>query len=146
MKQIPVTKGQVALVDDDMFPFLSQFKWHDMNGYAVKRVGNDKCFMHHFVVGRPLNGLVVDHIDGNKLNNQRANLRIVTSRVNNWRLHNRLNNTKPLGVYWNKRGNNWKVEIVIKQKHHYLGTFASQDEAGQVYLNCIKLLEEYKII
>lgn len=102
MKQIPLTKGLIALVDDADYDFLSQWKWcasFEAKYYAVRwsrkeEHGDGKRFkirMHRVVMGLREKGTeVVDHKDNDGLNNQRSNLEIVTSlenmhRVQNWR-------------------------------------------------------------
>lgn len=88
-KQIPLTQGKFALVDDEDHEWLSQWKWtfHQAGkGYAYRNVwlgeidGKSKFkafFMHRLIANTP-DGFVTDHIDRNGLNNQRANLRIAT--------------------------------------------------------------------
>ena len=76
MKQIALTKGFFAIVDDDMYEYLNQWKWHYSNGYARRtKYKNGKqihIHMHHVVYGRRI---MLDHHDTNKLNKQRINLR-----------------------------------------------------------------------
>ena len=85
MKEIPLSKGFVALVDDEDYEFLSQWKWHvnirGTNKYAQSRkyirgVGNDKMVKMHRLVMKPKNGEDVDHINGNSLDNRKQNLRL----------------------------------------------------------------------
>jgi hypothetical protein len=73
-----------AIVDDDVFELIRWFEWRDSNGYVYSKLGkiNIRTYLHHFVVGRPLHGLVVDHINHNPYDNRRSNLRIVTTREN----------------------------------------------------------------
>ena len=86
MKEIPLTKGYVAQVDDDMFDYLSQWKWRALRTrytvYAVRAeyIGNYKTReirMHRAITDCPA-GMFVDHIDHNGLNNQGHNLRVCT--------------------------------------------------------------------
>ena len=79
MKEIPLTQGKVALVDDEDFEWLSQWKWH-CHGDSARRKGRvaDGCprqdiFMHTQILGLP-RGTRFRHKDGNGLNNQRHNL------------------------------------------------------------------------
>lgn len=122
MQEILLTQGKVALVDDQDFDFLSQYVWHAIkcrNTYyaaRMKRYENGvrrKIYLHTEVVTRA-NGaspLMVDHIDGDGLNNQRFNLRGCTATENNRNQSNyrglRRSNYK--GVY--KTGNSWMVQI-----------------------------------
>src|SRR5690606_8965493 len=83
MKQIPLTQGKFTLVDDQDYEWLSQFQWCYHKGYAVRRVGRRNMFMHRIIMNTPP-GMHTDHVDRNKLNNQRANLRVCTEQQNKW--------------------------------------------------------------
>ena len=77
--------------------------------------------------------LIVDHIDGNKLNNSLENLRVVSHQENQ---HNQLH---AKGYYWNKSTNKWKAGIRHNRKTIYLGLFNTRYEARQAYLNAIPI-------
>lgn len=84
MKEIPLTRGKVALVDDDMFEELNRYKWYATDdGYAsrsfsrIKGIRRRNISMHRQIMGTP-EGMDTDHIDHNRLNNQRTNLRVCT--------------------------------------------------------------------
>jgi hypothetical protein len=87
-KQIPLTQGQVALVDDHWFDYLNQWGWrarwddHTKSFYAIRRGIISKARMHRMVAKTP-DGMLCDHVDGNTLNNQEYNLRNVTIAQNN---------------------------------------------------------------
>ncbi len=90
MKEIQLTQGKVALVDDEDYEYLNQWKWHaQKNGstYYVARTIKKNCggkvnlFMHRVVNKTPC-GLFTDHIDMNGLNNQKTNLRNATKSEN----------------------------------------------------------------
>lgn len=85
MKEINMATGEIILVDDDDFDKLNKIKWHNHHNYARHsyRV-KDKVhtiFMHVLIM-MPSKGMRVDHIDGNRLNNTRSNLRIITGKEN----------------------------------------------------------------
>lgn len=89
MKLIPLTKGKVAKVDDTDFDTFGKFKWHITTGdYAGrnKKAPNGKFTIVtlHREIMNPPPGMEVDHINGDRLDNQRSNLRIVTPRENQW--------------------------------------------------------------
>lgn len=113
MKEIKLTKGKVALVDDDDFEHLSQFKWHtQQNGYAcrvVKINGKRKGIVMHRVIMNTPDGMETDHIDHNKLNNQKSNLRVC----------DRLQNLRNRRKHRNSKHSKYKGVFVIKHKKGY---------------------------
>jgi hypothetical protein len=151
MKTIEVAQGYKAIVDDDMYPVLSKYRWNILKQHGsiyVRRLEwsgvnkNVKSHMHHCVIGRPLNGLQVDHINGNPLDNRRENLRIVTPRQNaSNRKERRLGQTdsKYVGVHKNK--NKWTSQIRIKNKTINLGSFTNEIDAYKAYKNAVKVIE-----
>jgi hypothetical protein len=82
MKQIQLTHGFVALVDDDDFERVNAHKWSVMNhGAAQARIGKDRVQMHRFIL-QVEPGVLVDHINHNRLDNRRCNLRPATHTEN----------------------------------------------------------------
>ena len=71
----------------------------------------------------------IDHIDGDRLNNNIENLRKVTHQQNCW------NRTTAKGYCWDKKSNKWKARITLNGKEIHLGYFDNEDDARQVYLN-----------
>lgn len=142
--QIPLTQGQFALVDDVDYELLSQWRWHASvkrgvtKGYACRTEwhpnGKSKCIrMHRLIMSCP-QGLVVDHIDGNGLNNQKVNLRICTG------MQNRHNQHAPAfgasrfrGVSWRKSRAKWLAVIGYRKQKLYLGMFDTETEAAIAY-------------
>ena len=146
MKQIPLTQGQYALVDDADYVWLNQWKWCAFECrdyfYAIRRsirTNEDGkhylIYMHRQILGLgygdPRQG---DHIDHNTLDNSRDNLRICTHQEN---LRNRKSsqNTSSQfkGVCWDKQYQKWQVDISINGKHKKLGRFAVEKEAALAY-------------
>ncbi len=86
---------------------------------------------HQFAYYIKYNKIVeqIDHIDGNRLNNRIDNLREVTNQQNSFNRHN----TK--GYYFNKRDNNFRAQIKLNNKNIYLGSFDTEKEARQAYLD-----------
>jgi len=136
MKLIQLTQGYFAQVSDSMFEFLNQFKWCYHKGYAVRNVTIDGKrhteYMHHYVIGKPLPGFVTDHLNGNKLNNQLENLKIVTHRQNQQNRHKHRNG-KLVGASYFKREKKWGAQIVIDGKKKHLGLFKTEQEAHEAY-------------
>jgi hypothetical protein len=136
MKKIPLTQGKEALVDDDMYEYLTCWDWHYSTGYAkrgdVNSLGKSIIVrMHHFVL--PLkDGLVCDHINGNRLDNRRENLRLVTKSQNmrNQGLSKR-SRSGFKGV--NKHQKKWRAYICIDGKQKHLGVFLDKKQAALAY-------------
>src|SRR5688572_4947824 len=87
MKEIPLTQGKVALVDDEDYEWLNRWKWtfqecKSGNGYAVRYSRGRREYMHRLVLNAPT-GTEIDHVaTGDTLNNQRTNLRVCTRAQN----------------------------------------------------------------
>ncbi len=142
-KQIPLTRGKFALVDDADFDWLMQWKWHfHNNGYAVRNQhicmvdGQQKkkpILMHRLIAGTPP-GMSTDHRDGDKLNNQRFNLRVATKSQNGMnRGSQNGSSSKFKGVFWFARTKKWRSAIVKKGKSKHLGYFSCENEAAKAY-------------
>ena len=82
-KEIKLTNGLVALVDDDCYQMLSGHTWYLTNGgYAATAVARSHVAMHRFIIGAKV-GQIVDHLNNNPLDNRRENLSFTTSAKNN---------------------------------------------------------------
>lgn len=155
MKEISLTQGKFALVDDNMYEKLSQHKWHTHRPkkhlyYALRNAPtiNGKrgtIRMHHIVIGFPPEGLMTDHRDGNGLNNQQENLRFVTSRQNSQNRPTVIKTSRYVGVYWHKQGQKWAVYIRKNGAKKYIGLFKSELQAFQAYQQAVESLGELVI-
>ncbi len=137
MREIPLSQGKIAFVDDEDYEYLSQFRWYANNIQGLtyaRRTVRRAPFMHHMILSTIPKGKVTDHIDGNGLNNQRSNLRIVTMRENTQNLHIKKSSKYP-GVTWHKATQKWMAQAYLNGKHAYLGVYATEEEAYQVYQN-----------
>ena len=137
MKEIPLTRGKVAIVDDDMYEYLSQWKWSYSNSYAArherKNHSQTSIYMHRAILGTP-NGMDTDHINMNKLDNRRENLRTCTRSQNKMNQEKIGNGTsKYKGVYWRSKEKKWSAGIMINQKKIHLGVFNTEEEAARAY-------------
>ena len=121
MKKIKLSKGKVALVDNEDYIWLNQWKWHFMaGGYAMRhlRISEDKnsklIYMHRQILNTP-KGLESDHINRNKLDNRKENLRVATRSQNNMNRKKRINCTsKYKGVSWHKQRKKWQARTFSK--------------------------------
>lgn len=135
MKEIKLSKGFIALVDDEDFEWLNQWKWsYHSGGYAVRmHLGHKMLFMHRFIMNVPTT-LEIDHINHNGIDNRKCNLRICTTSQN---LHNtkiQRNNTSGYkGVSFNKLTNKWEAYIKINNKKIHLGLFNTSEDAARAY-------------
>lgn len=143
MKEIKLTQGKVALVDDEDFEQLNQFKWSACkNGNTFYATNNFHNTLYNFIYSLhrlillspdfPAPGKTVDHIDGNGLNNQKSNLRIVTHRQNMQNLHIKTTSKYP-GVSWHNASKKWQAAIMIEGKQFHLGIFDSEEKAYEAY-------------
>lgn len=141
MRKIPLTRGFEAMVDDEDFDSLNAFCWvylPDRNtSYGMRRiVRNGKkstLSMHRHILKEP-NG-IVDHIDGNGLNNQRSNLRVVNAKQNQWNSRKHKDNcSSPYkGVSWNKHAKKWKASFGPSANRFCLGYCVDPKEAALLY-------------
>lgn len=134
-KIIPLTKGKVAIVDDEDFEWLSKFKWCFDCGYAARRTtkkeGMKLVYMHRYMSNVP-NDMEIDHINGDKLDNRRENLRICTHSENvlNQPIHKN-SKTGKKGVF--KHQGKFVAAIRINNKKIYIGIYSTVDEASKAY-------------
>lgn len=144
MKQIPLSHGKVALVDDADFESLSAFRWralyhrHADKWYAMRSLHRDgkltSVMMHRQIMGAPA-GIEVDHIDGDGLNNQRStNLRLATSQQNKFNTGRHKNNTSGYkGVSLDKRTGLWEARTMLNRRNIIIGRFPTPLEASRAY-------------
>lgn len=133
--EIKLTQGKVALVSDEDYEYLSQWKWSAIliKGkiwYATRREGEKRFWMHREIMNTPKN-LVVDHKNGNGLDNRRENLRNCTSFENQSNRGKNSNNTTGFkGVHFHKLSRKYIAVIKVHNKNYYLGLFKSPEEAA----------------
>lgn len=142
MKQIKLTQGQFALVDDEDFEYLNQFDWGAVKGhntYYAKKSGYDKgkkpqIKMHRLILKITDSKTLVDHKDGNGLNNQKNNLRSSNKSQNGINRGPQKNGTSQYkGVSWIAKSNKWMAKITINRKQIYIGCFSDIIECAKAY-------------
>ena len=140
MREIKLTQGKVALVDDSDFDSLNKCRWYTVRAdgimYACRGLGprgDQKHFlMHQALLGRSLYGLEIDHIDGNGLNNQRSNLRMVTHGENQRNRHE-VTTSKYHGVHRRKTFDRWEAQIHYRGRSRWIGNFKEEIDAHAAY-------------
>lgn len=125
---LPLSNGETAIIDDD-FGHLLKWKWQrDITGYPSRDAGNagnrQHFRLHSVIIGPAPEGSVTDHINGDKLDNRRVNLRFCSKRIN------ALN--RKSGVSWHEGDQAWRVRFKIGGKELYYGNFQNKEEAASV--------------
>jgi hypothetical protein len=132
VKEIPLTRGKVALVDDEDYRYLKHFNWYYSGKYA-RGGGYAKVMMHRVIVDPP-DGYYVDHVNGDKLDNRRSNLRMCTLEQNSFNSKLQKNNTSGYkGVSWDKQKNKWRAKITHQGKTRHIGLYDNKHEAAIAY-------------
>lgn len=130
-KKLKLTSGKLCVVDAEDFYFLSRFSWcfhASGTGYAMNR---KLGLLHRFILGYPRK--TVDHINGDTLDNRKANLRICTFQEN--MRNRRWSGKKYKGVFARKKKEGWSFFAYINdgKRQHHLGTFDTPEKAAQAY-------------
>lgn len=137
MKEIPLTQGKIALVDDADYEYLTQWKWCAavMSKGLVYAKRTNKGIQMHRIIMNASSGIEVDHIDRNGLNNVKTNLRICSHRQNmyNQSIKSNKKASQYKGVHWNLRARKWYAMIRIEGKNKNLGYFFDELDAALVY-------------
>lgn len=153
MKEIQLSQGKVALVDDEDYEAMSKISWR----FARQRTGKFYACSSHYVCGKrkfiwmhrlilnTKNGLDTDHINGDGLDNRRCNLRAVTRAQNSWnKKHCRdsITGLKGVGVVGQKSKAKTKYMAVIMANgnRHYLGLFPTAELAHKAYCEAAQKL------
>lgn len=145
-REIPLTQGKVSIVDADDYYRLSKSKWYHNCGYAIRRATNtekqagfgERVRMHRLIIDCP-EGMEIDHIDGNGLNNQKSNLRVCTRLENIHNIgKNRKNTSGYKGVYLDNKRQKWFAKVQKKMPNgkkvdFYSSAFDKREDAALAY-------------
>jgi len=153
LREILLTQGKVALVDDADYDYLMQWKWRAVKEYkrwyavrSVRKNGERFLFwMHRVILNTPV-GMETDHINHNGLDNQRSNIRICnhSENLHNQQVQKRIKSSTFKGVSWYKQRCMWESYIEVNGKKIRLGYFNDELEAAKTYDNAaIKYFGEF---
>lgn len=127
MKEIKPTNSKLTIkVDDEDYPLLSRFTWYvSDSGYAMTQIrGGKHIKMHHLVWGAIRDPkLVIDHLNNDRLDNRKSNLRLCTQKENS----NNRSNVK--GYCWDESKNKW----IVRYKSKFWGRYGTEEEAKKAY-------------
>jgi len=133
VRMIPLAEGGYAYVDAADYEWLNQWTWHLEDGYAVRYDKGKRILMHRQIM-QPLKGMVVDHSDGNRANNCRANLRVCTRWENNCNTRKRSGTYSGFkGVFYNKHRRKWFAMCEYKGERIWRGYFDDEFDAARAY-------------
>jgi hypothetical protein len=136
-QHITLTTGKTVQVDDDDFERLSPYRWTETNGYAITKINRKNVYMHRLLTNAPT-GLDVDHINRDKLDNRKSNLRICTHQ------QNRYNSRKSTCFSWKtahpqykgvrrNRSGGWDAFTRSEGRYKHLGSFPTPEQAARAY-------------
>jgi hypothetical protein len=140
MKEIPLTQGSVAIIDDADYELVSQYKWqlspNKNTGYAShafsKKGKYYRLYMHRLITGASADK-EVDHINHNGLDNRRANLRVCSEQENKWNRVHPIGKSGFKGVHWYRPTGRWRAIIVIDNRFKHLGIFDDPRDGAAAY-------------
>lgn len=142
MKEIKLTQGKIAIVDDEDYERLNQYKWlaswDGYNWYAVRKYSENgkqrNMFMHREILNAQ-KGTITDHRNGNGLYNCKENIRLCTTQENafNRKRATKKNKIGIKGVYWRKDIKKFAAMIKINYKQIFLGFFNVLGDADSAY-------------
>ena len=143
-RRIALTKGKYAIVDQDDYYWLSEYKWYasrDFNKFYAIRTGpnrngkSGKTIRMHREVAKTPHGMECDHINGDSLDNRKANLRSATHLQNSWnrKKSQRIGYSKYKGITFDKASQKWMTMICVDGRRIFLGTFEDEIQAVKAY-------------
>lgn len=144
MIEIPLTRGQVALIDDEDFELVSRHKWcawwnpNTKSFYALTNIrkpdGKRTMLKMHRLIMNAQPGEEVDHINHLTLDNRKSELRLCTGSQNQHNAGKRADNTSGYkGVAWHKNNQKWQAKIKLNGKNKHLGYFTTPELAYEAY-------------
>lgn len=153
MKEIGLTQGLVALVDDDDYGVISGLKWYAAlegknknypDRYVARaNIGYRKIYMHRLIMQAEM-GVLVDHINHDGLDNRKSNLRLCTSRDNSRNTRGCGAKSGFKGVHLHTKTGLWRARIKVNKKEILIGYYATKNMAAKAYNNAaVELFGEF---
>ena len=135
MKIIKLNKDRSAMIDDCDYNKVNKFRWYvSWNGYAMSNIKGRQTRMHRLILGLSNDKRIIDHVDGNKLNNTRSNLRFSDKSTNGANRNKTvLNKSGYKGVHFDKINRNWRAMIRVHGKSKHIGSFSDVYDAALAY-------------
>lgn len=126
-------------IDTEDAHYLDGSSWTPSLGYLRQSSGDEHLF--HRIIMKAKKGQFIDHIDGDKTNNRKSNLRFCTHSQNmkNRKIHSN-NKSGFKGVYLVKKTGRWRVQITCDGRRHYFGTYIRPEDAYSVYLENAEII------
>lgn len=148
---IEMTQGMTAWVSPEDADLVGRHSWSVATRgekiYAQARIGGKNVLMHTLLMNPP-EGVGVDHVDGDTLDNRRSNLRLASKSQNAANRGPTKSNTSGYkGVHWHKQGKKWMAAIGVDGKSIYLGLFQHAQDAARAYDEAaLKHFGEYAVL
>lgn len=127
---IPLSKGLQTVIDEEDYDLVSNYRWYAAEGagglvYAVSRLR-----LHRVIVDAPL-GMIVDHINGDTLDNRRSNLRVCTPSQNQLNTGSKGGSSRFNGVSFSKQKGKWLAQFFLNGAAIYCGLFEREEDAAR---------------
>lgn len=140
MKRIPLTQGFFAIVDDEDYERVSKFKWRAIvqgkSVHAARMIWNKgkqlHIKMHRFILNAP-DGMFVDHINYNCLDNKRVNIRLCTPQESSYHRRGIANSSSKYKGIWRAGTKKWQAQIKHNNKAIYIGQYNNEIKAAKAY-------------
>jgi hypothetical protein len=133
-------EGKFAIVDNEDFEYINKIRWNcNVFGYAVKVQRKEENYNQrevlsiHRLIMKAKKGDLIDHINGNKLDNRKENLRFADKSKNAMNMHSVYGAIPYKGVYFDKSRNNFCTRISIDGKQKIVGRYNTAEEAAKAY-------------
>lgn len=135
--ELTLSNGAITIIDEEDVSIVEGYQWTNVAGYAgrvEKKNGVRKSIKLHREIVKCPRGSVVDHINGDTLDNRKVNLRICTQAENirNSTKHSRKEYTRYKGIF-KKSSGNWTAMIQVNKKSYHLGSFKYEEDAAFAY-------------